>query len=70
LEPFDTNNVKFAVYSRWPKGVPWEPLIAYNPKTGAMEEVKPPYIYIDENGSTWHVLDKPITGITIGPDRN
>ena len=46
----------------WP--IP-RPLIAYNTKTGKMEEVRPPYTYIDDNGATWHVLDKPITGITI-----
>jgi hypothetical protein len=67
LETFDTNNAKFTIYTRWPKGaLPWEPLIAYNIKTEKMEEVKPPYTYIDENGSTWNVLDKPITGIKIG----
>ena len=40
-------------------------MIAYNVKTEQMEDVKPPYTYIDENGSTWHVFDKPITGIKI-----
>lgn len=66
METFDTKDAKWTVHERWAKGAPWEPLVAYNTKTERMEIVQPPYTYIDENGGTWHVLDKPITGITIG----
>ena len=43
-----------------------KPLMAYNLKTEKMEEVTPPYTYVDDNGNVWHVLDKPITGVAIG----
>lgn len=65
METFDTKDVEWIVNEPF-KESPWGPLIAYNPKTKKMEEIRPPYSRIDENGSTWYVFEKPITGITIG----